>query len=51
MDDGISVELIHGGRMLIDRDRGMPRGTAPPTPPGNTDPYRGGSTELGHHEQ
>jgi len=30
----------------IDRDRGAPRGAAPPTPPGIRVTYRGGSTGL-----
>ena len=31
---------------LIDRDRGVPRGATPPTPPGIRVAYHGGSTEL-----
>jgi len=30
----------------IDRDRGVPRGAAPPTPPGIRVTYHGGSTGL-----
>jgi hypothetical protein len=30
----------------LDRDRGTPRGAAPPTPPGIRVTYHGGSTEL-----
>ena len=32
--------------ITIDRDRGTPRGAAPPTPPGIRVTYHGGSTEL-----
>ena len=32
--------------MGIDRDRGTPRGAAPPTPPGIRVTYHGGSTGL-----
>jgi hypothetical protein len=31
----------------FDRDRGAPRGAAPPTPPGIRVTYHGGSTGLG----
>ena len=31
---------------VIDRDRGTPHGTAPPTPTGHTGPYHGGSIRL-----
>ena len=32
--------------LRIDRDRGTPRGAAPPTPPGIRVTYHGGSIEL-----
>lgn len=32
---------------MIDRDRGTPRGAAPPTPPGIRITYHGGSAGLG----
>jgi hypothetical protein len=33
--------------VLIDRDRGTPRGATPPTPPGIRVAYHGGSSGLG----
>jgi len=40
-----------GRKKVIDRDRGTPRGAAPPTPPGIRVAYHGGSTGLSFSAQ
>ena len=40
------MTIIGVRQRMIDRDRGVPHGTAPPTPPGIRITYRGGSTGL-----
>ena len=40
------VAEVEGLFCVEDRDRGAPRGAAPPTPPGIRVTYHGGSTRL-----
>src|SRR5262249_35117764 len=48
----IARSMPDRGRLWVnDRDRGTPRGAAPPTPPGIRVTYLGGSTRLGFNSQ
>src|SRR5215510_9575872 len=47
----ITSELSHLSTAVIDRDRGVPLGAAPPTPPGIRVAYLGGSTRLSFNSQ
>src|SRR5262245_3654758 len=47
----ITSELSHLCTAVIDRDRGVPLGAAPPTPPGIRVAYLGGSTRLSFNLQ